>query len=376
MDSAPFLSPRLIGKRFEGGAIPLEMLRDLATLEDMVVEVAKWTYLNEHPDRQRTPRGFADSVHFRLTEIRAGSSIPVISIEPMEGTLPSVGHRYQPYLEKARDAIVDTIASANDDASASYKLPRRLLGYFDRLGRSLRDDESIEFSRPHASPVRLTRAVRRKLLEASSVRSHTEEVTLRGVLPAADQERLTFQMTLIDGRKVPGVIPEEHVDTFLEAFNLYREGTKILVSGIGRFDRDKKLERIDSVDRVSLLDELDVPARIDELRLLQHGWLEGHGIAPDSAHLDWFAEQFEHSFAAELPLPFVYPTEAGGLRLEWDFASHDLSVEVNLQTRKAELHCLDLEANRDAAETIDLSTEDGWNSLGDVVARRCKGNEP
>ena len=115
--------------------------------------------------------------------------------------------------------------------------------------------------------------------------------------------------------------------------------------------------------------ELDVRARIDELRLLPNGWLEGHGLAPDSAGLDWFAEQFEHAFPAELPLPFVYPTQEGGLRLEWELAPADLSVEVDLRTRKAEVHCLDLDTDNEATETLDLSTEEGWAALGDAVAR-------
>ncbi len=40
-----FLKPRLVGARFDGHRVPLEILRDLAVLEQMIVEVAKWQYL-------------------------------------------------------------------------------------------------------------------------------------------------------------------------------------------------------------------------------------------------------------------------------------------------------------------------------------------
>jgi hypothetical protein len=40
MDTEPFLAPKMVGQRFEGHAIPLELLRDLAVLEEMVVSPA------------------------------------------------------------------------------------------------------------------------------------------------------------------------------------------------------------------------------------------------------------------------------------------------------------------------------------------------
>ena len=52
MNNIEFLSPRLVGERFSGHAIPLEVLRDLAVLEEMVVETAKWEYMHEHHDRK------------------------------------------------------------------------------------------------------------------------------------------------------------------------------------------------------------------------------------------------------------------------------------------------------------------------------------
>ena len=50
-----FLTPRLVGKRFEGHAIPFEVLKNMAVLEDLVIEAAKWKYMQAHPDRQRDP---------------------------------------------------------------------------------------------------------------------------------------------------------------------------------------------------------------------------------------------------------------------------------------------------------------------------------
>ena len=44
-ETIEFLSPRLVGNRFDQHSIPLEVLKDLAALEELIVEVAKWHYL-------------------------------------------------------------------------------------------------------------------------------------------------------------------------------------------------------------------------------------------------------------------------------------------------------------------------------------------
>lgn len=53
MTSEPFLKPRLTGPRFEGGAIPLEVLADFAVLSEMIIEVVKWKYRKDNPTRKR-----------------------------------------------------------------------------------------------------------------------------------------------------------------------------------------------------------------------------------------------------------------------------------------------------------------------------------
>ena len=50
-----FLRPKLNGARFKGGAIPLDMLGEIQALGEMMVAVAKWRYLQDHPNRKRIP---------------------------------------------------------------------------------------------------------------------------------------------------------------------------------------------------------------------------------------------------------------------------------------------------------------------------------
>src|SRR5690606_19041321 len=147
----------------------------------------------------------------------------------------------------------------------------------------------------------------------------------------------------------------------------YRDGLRVALEGVGRYERNpKRLKVIESVERVSFLDELDVSARIDELRLLKDGWLDGMGRAPSPAGLDWLAASFQRGFYGDLALRYVYPTEDGGVRLEWELGSLDRSVDVDLESKSGALHSLDRETDEERTQVLDLDGE-GWATLRAVV---------
>ena len=113
----------------------------------------------------------------------------------------------QGYLEQARDSIVSAIAAVGENKSPTAYLPRKALAYFDRLGRSLLDDEAIAFPTgdPDA-PARLTKETRLRLLKAAEVTERTEEIHIRGGIFDFNQEDLFFVMMLPDGSKVTGPV--------------------------------------------------------------------------------------------------------------------------------------------------------------------------
>ena len=365
----PFLRPRLIGERFDGPAIPLEILKDFAVLEEMVVEVAKSEFLKDHPDRRRSPRRFTDGITLKLTAVEEGSAVPVISL--FIAAMSLFPPENQQYFERARDAVVNAIGAAEQNQSITAHLPEKSLGYFDRLGRSLREGEAMEFTTPaHPSPARLTRETRRRLvLASSSVQELSEETVVRGSIPEADQDAMTFHLQLIDGRKISAPLAPQHVETILEAFASYRDGARVLMQGIGRLNRNEKLVGFESVEHVSLLDALDVPARLEQLRLLKDGWFEGGGKAPDAAGIDWLSDAFTRVYPENLPLPYIYPTPEGSVRLEWALGSHEVSLDIDLMQHKANLHTLNLSSDKDQEDELNLNESYGWLQVVEQIQR-------
>ena len=371
---AEFMTPRLVGKRFEDHAIPFEVLKDLATLEELVLETAKWQYFQKNQDRQRVPRGFTDNISLQLTEIRDGSAIPVIILTMLiAGQQPLFPPPDIEYFQAAREHIVSAVAAAENQQSVTEYLPEHLLGYFDKLGRSLREGEALEFDPENPErPARLNKETRRRILLASErVQELSEDIALRGSVPEMDQEKMSFEFQLIAGPRVKAPIDHQHQDAILKAFNGYRQGKKIMIQGIGRFNRAEKLQQLESVEHITMLDDRDVGARLDEFRNLKNGWLDGKGIAPEKDGLDWLFRQFETMYPEELETPYLYPTPEGGVQAEWSINSQEITLEVDLAEHKGEWHQLDLASDKEIFEELNLDEADTWIWISEQI-RTCQ----
>jgi hypothetical protein len=69
---------------------------------------------------------------------------------------------------------------------------------------------------------------------------------------------------------------------------------------VGRYDRLGRLQGIEAIERATLLDPNDIPFRLEQLKSLKDGWLDGRGIAPSPAGLDWLAGAIEARYPEDL----------------------------------------------------------------------------
>ena len=356
-----FLTPRLVGDRFEGHAIPLEMLKDLAALEALIKATAIWCY-KEATHRKRQPRGFSDQICLKITEIKDGSAEAQIQLYNYTDQLIPESAQY---CEKSRELIIGAINAATHDEDITSFLPPSLLIHFDRLGRNLQENEWIEFD-----PKNLTRKAilnqitRHKLLLASAQEEISEKLIQKGMIPAADQDNETFELQLSTGRKVKVFFSAQHRKTILDAFIEYDQGIRVSVEGIGRYDKKGNLRHIDSVEQLNILDPNDISTRLDEFRDLSNGWLgEGKGLAPNGAGLDWLDEGFQTLYPDDLPLPYLYPTAEGGIQAEWTVNEIETSLEINLENHRGVWHSLNMKTDIENSKKINLANNDGWQEL-------------
>ncbi len=357
-----FLKPRLLGRRFAEHTIPLELLKDFAALEEMLVEVAKREYRVANPGRSRTPKGFTKGFELHLTGVEPGSSVPVIAVVFL-ALLPPADVLY---FERARDKIIEAIASVEQGRQPI--LAPELLRYFDRFGRGLREGEAMELMLADGQKTALTSEIRERLLQASQAEEWTEEVTLKGRIPEADQADLSFELELPDGVKLKAPLHEQHRETVLEAFKDYRRGQIVAIQGVIRRDRADRPKSFEAIEHVSALDPLDVETRLEELAKLKAGWLEGKGEPLDPAALRALAQDFDTYFDPDLPLPYLYPTAEGGIQAEWSLDGWDVSLEIQLPARTAQYQALHLPTDQMHEDALSLvQGQDEWSKLNAML---------
>ncbi len=114
------------------------------------------------------------------------------------------------------------------------------------------------------------------------------------------------------------------------------------------------------------LDLSDVLTRLDELRALKKGWLDGkEGIPPSFEGLDWLSLLIENKFPRDLPLPYTYPKPDGGIQLEWSFPdSIDADLEVDLISHTGLWTNYDMSNNcNPTTQKLALDENSDWNWL-------------
>ena len=362
-----FLRPHLVGPRFDEHTIPIEVLKDWAAFESLVVETAKWLYLEENSGRQRVPRGFESGFTLHLSGVDEGCAVPVLErIHPQGSLLPDI---YAQWFDRARDRIVEVIAAAGSGASIDRLLPKHLLAYFDQFGRSLREDEQIEFQQlPQSPPVIYSKATRKNLVLRTASEYRSEE-GLRGSIIELNAKTHTFTFELIGGAKVSGPYGEAVANTAHDALKEYENsGAFALVRAVVVRDQSDGLKKIESVSHIEVLDALDVSARIDQLLLLRDGWHDGEGLAPAHDGLRWFTGAWESHWPSDAPLPCVFPTPEGGIQAEWVIASLSISAEIDLTKKRAALLAVNTQSGDIVTdETFDLASDAGWKAIAQRV---------
>jgi len=351
---ADFFQPRFIGPRFEEHTIPLEIARDLGSYEVLVVELAKHLFLDEHPERQRVPKGFSADFHLHLSRVDDGSAKPLLSLVTAGALL--LGDGVNPYFERARDLITQCVAGTNGQLPPEF--PKELLSHFNHVGRSLRENEAMEFPVPGGTVAVLTPA-RRKQLVLAIDKVYEREIDLTGTIGEADWERSTFRLRSCDDSSI--VIPMPH--SFHDQARKYggKPRHQVAVKGVGTFDSWDRLQKVVTADSIEVQPDFILSARFDGLALLKDGWFDGRGKGLYQDQLANVSTRMVGHFPNEVPLPTIVPTPEGDLLFEWDLPGCP-SIDLCLSDSRAEFHAF-TEPDGELEREFLLSSDKEWKDF-------------
>ena len=359
-----FSQPRFTGARFDEHTLPVDVARDLAAYETLIIELAKYLYLSDHPDRQRVPKGFAASFRLDIERIDEGSAKPLLALV-MAGALVLQGGE-RDYFERARDLVAECVAA--NVANLPDAFPKELLVHFNQFGRSLREDETLELPLPGANTgtARLTQDKRKQLVLAAD-QVYEREISLLGHIEEVDFAKSSFRVRLVDGG--PATVPMP--DSFHKHARTYagRVHHLINVLGIGTYDAWDRLQKVVTVESVEVIQNHDISTRLDEISQLENGWYEGLGMAPNADALSLFSEKLIALYPDKLPLPLITPKQDGNLLLEWH-AEGDPSLDIDLANLQASFHSFDV--NDDDLEAEFNLDDTGWQMMLSFLADNIK----
>jgi hypothetical protein len=359
-----FVKPKFTGPRFAGHTLPVDVARDLAAYEALLIELAKHLYLQEHPDRQRVPKGFSD-VHLDIAGVGEGSAIPVLVLVVANAlTLPGIDEH--PYFSQARNLIAECIAAPESALPVAF--PKELLSHFNQLGRSLRDGEALELERGEAAAPAVLNSDKRKKLVLAASQVYEREIELTGAIMEVDWEKSSFRLRLVDGSQAIIPMPESFHEKARQSGGRGRD--YVCVKGVATYDSWEHMQRVIAVESLEVIKNYPLVAQFDGLAQLTEGWHDGQGKVPDRARLEVFSQNLIAFYPERLPLPSIVPTQEGNLLLEWETVGSP-SVDVDLHTMLASFHAFG-KGHEDVEMDFPLNHANDWPAFLAFLAEHVR----
>lgn len=361
-------SPRFEGNRFKNHQLPIDVLVGLAAYKDALVAVVRQIWLEDHPNRERLPDHFGKDISFSLSEIKKGSAIPALQLI---GPGNHATQEYSNLLSRGEAKIRETIEIAQSlPQNINQYADLDVLKYLSKLGSTLEEGEFIDFtpnSQSNTSPIRLNRKLSNKLKEAASKPAFSQrEGISMGIISAMDHEEKKFTLTLPNGRRISG----GYVSSQQEAlFNLFSERGKVRVSGLMEFTARGWLRKIISLDEIDTVNTFDVPYRLEELKALKSGWFDGfQGRELRKEAVEWLSDIFTSHYADSLKLPATFPTIEGNIQMEWSIGNWEISLLIDLSTKKGTYEQLDIYTDEEVNWELDMKKGSSWEYLNKSIS--------
>lgn len=350
-----FVQPRFTGARFNEHTLPLELTKDLLAYQELVRELARHLYLEDHKKRKKLPKKFNPDFQLHIQRVDDGCARPLLSLLTAGALM--FADSAEGYLTEARDLISECIYSEGTAIPAAF--PRHLLSHFNKIGVSLREDEAMELPTVDERVATLTPERRRRLVSACDT-EYRQKVKFKGILDAVSWGTSTFTIRDLDGKLLVAPLP----DNFRKIAGEYGDRPRHLIrfDGVGVFSPAGKLTKIESIEALDVQPDYMMAERLEKLAQLEDGWFDGTGKALDGDALSFIAEQMISKYPENIDLPAIIPTQEGNLLLEWT-TQGDPSVDINLSTMKAHFHAFGVGETNEIEAEFDLRDRPNWKGF-------------
>ena len=364
-----FLQLRLAGDRFSDHSIPFDALLGIAQFKTLIVEASRIEYLRHQKRRKRAPRGFSRSIELKLISIERGSARARIGLE-LSGNTPLMANQ-ENYFTRGRDHLIRMIQKAgNGENIGESEVSEKMSNGFDLIANMLEYDEEIHVicpdgfvSEPNGAVFTRQTAVRLRSATTSD-KVALKDIEICGYIPEFNQENNTFRLQSRDGKNFKTSVSSELQGIALDIFNGYRRGLEARFRGVGTTNSDGTIIDIKKINHLLIINNpSNISHQFERIRKLRNGWLDGEGKAPSCDGVNWIESILRQYIPIDFPPIYLFPTDTGGILIEWSIESNEASIEVNLESHKGIWHELDVQSGEDFERTLNLDKAKDWQRL-------------
>ncbi len=330
-----FLSLTFEGGRFESHAAPVAVLAELASVQQLLVKVARQIYFAKNPGRRRMPRGFSEASQLYLSASKHNCFTAVLE---RPGTRDSLGKESEELFVAARDLALEALISASESKPLPGTFPSIALETLASLGRRLGSEEDLLFRAPQSKVARIDQQSRSYLAKLTH-RPLERIEDVEGEVEEIDDATGRCKLRTRDGTRIEIPFEITERESFLEAMQA-RPVARVRARGTVSVSKMSKVEDLEVVDDERAGEVQRIWDRLVAFRSIGNGWCEGEGVAVTD-----LANARVKSVIARLlvenpsiPAPSIYPTLIGGIQAEWklgpwvvdlEFPSDDTSIQID-----------------------------------------------
>lgn len=337
----------LQGGRFSGSTPFLvgEILPDLNAYLEVIEALASDIYFENHPNKKKLPNGFDERFQVGITKVEAGSTVPVFERHYQEDTW------HNDEFDRARDRLNEYLFAIENNETFKPELSEKVISLLPKFGKNLKRDETITLKVPGSlkSPI-YSKEIRSKVISINK-KPYEGVCCLNGALTGYDSERRDLFVKTKEYDRIISPFPEEFDLELKDAARGYkREDVTVSIIGVAKFNADSSINTIEKLQHITIQREdkrifLPNPfERLDELLLLQDGWLDGKGSGFSDVNFDlknWLEMLLED---LEIPSPYCYPSPDNAIELEWSFGFWEIVCSLDFVKHSICFHATNLKS--------------------------------
>jgi hypothetical protein len=342
-DATPLVKRiRLAGKRFDGGRLPVDSLIELERYQSLLRTMARAEWQQEHPG-QSVPEGFAAEVSLTIEAIKPGSADVYLAFEQRAAYV-----QYQEDAQSAVDAALSAAYSNRDLPALPPAVSDEIRVGLAEIGSTLVAGQSFEVyvDGPETAPVVVNvetrmRAIEHLQLDGFMLTTDLADTgnslvkaddVVAGRITELDAEKMKFRFESLRYGPMNGSYkthPELLAD-FRAVLDSAAQGPVTRVVGVLQYKNGVPW-RITETTELELfsVDNDTWGTHLIRFASLPPGWGDdGAGAPVTFTALDAVIEVMLALDQAERTAPGLFPTERGGVLIEWSSLSGVRSIEV------------------------------------------------